>query len=499
MEFTPVNSPIQSVQSNRKYTFAAPKDQSQILSQLQFISLIGWGLASCLGYLFLYSLGDLRQKVPEFLFCNLLLGIIYLVSLKIANVRGIGSKSPNLTHPSDSNPPPLGKTLSPVNLSEGAITPPKKDPSRAAKIENAKTIKVIIFFAIVFRLIMFFSPPSLSDDVYRYAWEGSIQIEGFNPYQVAPQSELLRNYRSATWERVNNKDVPAIYPPFMQLFNALTFFLFRSVWGFKLVFIALDLWVFRILFLLLRANQKDPLQVIVYAWNPLVVVEIAGSGHHDVLVVALVLQSLWFYQRSLTYRSLFSLGASILCKWYPLVTVPLFLRKIPLGRFWVLPLILFTGSLPYALAGPHMFSALWHYRQKWRFNGFLYQGLSSQLHSEALAELILLILVLSVLAFTLSRKTSLLEQCYWMVGITLLCSPNLFPWYVVWIVPFLCFFPNPAWLLLSTTIALSYYVLIDWWTLGVWHQNQVLLALQFLPFYGVMMWGFAGKLHSRRV
>ena len=199
---------------------------------------------------------------------------------------------------------------------------------------------------------MFLSPPSLSDDVYRYAWEGSIQIEGFNPYQVAPQSEVLRNYRNATWERVNNKDVPAIYPPFMQIFNALTFFLFRSVWGFKLIFIALDFWILRTLFLLLQANQKNPLQIIVYAWNPLIVVEIAGSGHHDVLVVALLLQSLWFYQRSLHHRSLLSLGASILCKWYPLVTVPLYLRKVPLRKFWVLPLILFTGCLPIPLCRP---------------------------------------------------------------------------------------------------------------------------------------------------
>jgi hypothetical protein len=499
MELSPVKSLNQSVQSNRKYTFAHPKDQSQILSQLQFIGLMGWGLASCLGYLLLYRLGDLRQKVPEFLSYYLLLGVIYLISLKIANIQGIGSNSPNLTHSSASDPPPQGKALSTVNLSEDATAPRKKNQLRAMKIVNERIIKLIIFFAIVFRLIMFFSPPSLSDDVYRYAWEGSIQIKGFNPYQVAPQSELLRNYRNATWEKVNNKDVPAIYPPFMQLFNALTFFLFRSVGGFKLVFIALDLWVLRILFLLLQANQKDPLQIIVYAWNPLVIVEIAGSGHHDVLVVALLLQSLWFYQRNLTFRALFSLGTSLLCKWYPLVTVPLYLRKIPWGKFWVLPLILFTGSLPYVFAGPHLFSALWHYRQKWRFNGFLYQWLSSLLHSEAFAESILLILFLSVLAYNLWRQTSLLEQSYWMVGITLLCSPNLFPWYVVWIVPFLCFFPNPAWLLLCSTIGLSYYVLIDWWTLGVWRQNQSILALQFLPFYGMMLWGFVVKFHSKRV
>lgn len=499
MELTPGILPVQPAQSNRKYTFALPKDQSQILSYLQFISLMGWGLASCLGYLFICSLGDLRQKVPEFLFYYLLLGMIYLVSFKIAAVQGIGSKFPNLTNQSDLDAIPQGKVLSTVDLTEDAGAPAKKKRLTAAKIEKPGILKLIIFFAVLFRAIMFLSPPSLSDDVYRYAWEGSIQIKGFNPYLVAPQSEVLKNYRNATWERVNNKDVPAIYPPFMQIFNALTFFLFRSVWGFKLIFIALDFWILRTLYLLLQANRKNPLQIIVYAWNPLIVVEIAGSGHHDVLVVALLLQSLWFYQRSLQQGSLLSLGASILCKWYPLVTVPLYLCKVPLRKFWVLPLILLTGSLPYLFAGPDLFNALWHYRQKWRFNGFLYQSLSSLLHSEADAEVMLLLLVLSLLAASLYCRKSLLEQCYWMVGITLLCSPNLFPWYVIWIVPFLCFFPNPAWLLLTSTIALSYSVLIDWWTLGVWHQNQELLALEFLPFYGMMLWSLVGKLHSKRV
>jgi alpha-1,6-mannosyltransferase len=499
MEHTPGILPVQSVQSNGKYTFAQPKDQSQILYYLQFISLLGWGVVSCLGYLLICSLGDLRQKVPEFLFYYLLLGMIYLVSFKIAAVQGIGSKFLNLTNHADLDAIPQGKALSAVDLTEDAGTPPKKNRLKAAKIEKPGILKLIIFFAVLFRAIMFLSPPSLSDDVYRYVWEGSIQIEGFNPYRVAPQSEILKNYRNTTWERVNNKDVPAIYPPLMQIFNALTFFLFRSVWGFKLIFIALDFWILRTLFLLLQANQKNPLQIIVYAWNPLIVVEIAGSGHHDVLVVALLLQSLWFYQRNLHERSLLNLGASILCKWYPLVTVPLYLRKVPLRKFWVLPLILLTGCLPYLLAGPDLFNALWHYRQKWRFNGFLYQSLSSLLHSEADAEAILLLVVLSTLAASLYCRKSLLEQCYWMVGMILICSPNLFPWYVVWIVPFLCFFPNPAWLLLTSTIALSYSVLIDWWTLGVWQQNQALLILEFLPFYGMMLWVFVGKLHSRRV
>ena len=473
--------PLQSVQGKPKYTFAVAKDQSPILSQLQFIGLTCCGLLSCLGYLQIYRLGDLREKVPEFLFCYFLLAIIYFISFTIASRNEEESRLR-------------------VSIQEAPRSRPDKDISiRSAQHGKSRIVKTIIFFALLFRAVLFFSPPSLSDDVFRYAWEGYVQLKGFNPYQVAPESDLLRDYRNAIWEKVNNKEVPAIYPPLMQLFSLLTFFVFRSVWGFKLVFIALDLWVLRTLGHLLQANKKSLAQIIVYAWNPLVVVEIAGSGHYDVLVAGLLLQSLWLYQRNQHNRSLLALGASILCKFYHLLAIPLFLRKIPARKFWLLPLVLLTGYLPYLLAGPHLFGALFNYRQKWRFNGFSYQWLSSMLQSEAQAEAVLLSLLLSILAVSLWSRKGLIEQCYWVTGAIIFCTPTLFPWYLLWIVPFLCFFPNPAWLLLTTTIGLSYYVLTDWWILGIWRQNQTLMALEYLPFYGMMVWSIFKRFRDKRV
>ena len=98
--------PVQSVQSNEKYTFAPPKDQSQILSHLQFISLVACGLVSCLGYFLLCSLGDLRQKVPEFVSCYLLLGVVYLVSFWMATAQSFSSELTCPTNQVISNSPP---------------------------------------------------------------------------------------------------------------------------------------------------------------------------------------------------------------------------------------------------------------------------------------------------------------------------------------------------------------------------------------------------------
>jgi hypothetical protein len=95
-----------------------------------------------------------------------------------------------------------------------------------------------------------------------------------------------------------------------------------------------------------------------------------------------------------------------------------------------------------------------------------------------------------VVVICLLRKRDLLEQLYWVTGAVLLAAPTLFPWYLTWMVPFLCFFLSPAWLLLTALAPLSYYVLIDWWTLGVWQQSELFMNLQYYPFYSLLIWTF---------
>jgi alpha-1,6-mannosyltransferase len=92
-----------------------------------------------------------------------------------------------------------------------------------------------------------------------------------------------------------------------------------------------------------------------------------------------------------------------------------------------------------------------------------------------------------------ATEQDLLKQLFWVTGTILLCIPTLFPWYLLWLVPFLCFFPNPAWLLLSCLTAFSYYVLIDWWTLGVWRQSSFFMQLQYYPFYALLIFDFLWK------
>jgi len=85
-------------------------------------------------------------------------------------------------------------------------------------------------------------------------------------------------------------------------------------------------------------------------------------------------------------------------------------------------------------------------------------------------------------------NTEPLRASYALLAAVLLLSPSVFPWYVTWLVPFLCFFPHPAWLLFTVTVLLSYHVLIDFTALGLWHYDPWLVGLEYIPVYGLLLW-----------
>lgn len=420
------------------YTFAPAKIQPHFGPLLAIIGFILCGLGSSLVYLKICRLGDLRQQIPEFLSCYLTLAVLYFIASYIST-----------------------------------------------QLLTRQFLRITILFSFLFRVLLLPSPPSLSDDVYRYGWEGYLQTKGINPYQFPPEAPELSSYRNEIWNSVNNKQVAAIYPPLTQLLNAITYLLFRSVWGFKIVFLIVDGLVIYILWRLLSLQSKDTCNLIFYAWNPLVVVETAGSGHNDVVVALMVLSASLFCLTNRPMKSVLSLSAAILSKFFPIMMVPFFLRRIPL-RTWIwFPLTLFLAYLPFLQAGPQLFSALLYYREKWRFNGFLFEFLAQRTGSEIAVERIFLLVIMVLITGCVWRLEDLLRGLFWITGGILLLAPTLYPWYLIWIIPYLSLFPHPAWLLLTATSGLSYHILIDWWVLGIWQQNPFLAQLEYYPFFGL--------------
>ena len=360
-------------------------------------------------------------------------------------------------------------------------------------------LPLILLFALAFRLLLLPAAPALSDDVYRYLWEGYLQAEGINPYEFSPRSPVLQDYRNPVWTSVNNKDISAIYPPFAQMVHALFYLGFGSVSGFKLAFLGVEVGLVAAILVLLKRSGRSTGRVLVYAWNPLVVIEVAWSGHHDVLVVGLLLWALFLLQIQRRVAAMAVLAAAVLSKLYPLILAPAFLRGLPALYWGWLAGFLMAMLAPYLSAGSQLLAGLTLYRHQWRFNGFLHSWLTGQGLSQMWVEGLLGAVLLTLLAACWVRGVCRLRQLYWLTGAVLLFSPTLFPWYLVWIVPFLCFFPNPAWLLLSGLSVLSYEVLNSWSVLGIWRSDPFFLKLQYYPFWGMLVLIGIRSLWQRRL
>jgi len=184
-------------------------------------------------------------------------------------------------------------------------------------------------FAILFRLILVFSPLTLSSDLYRYIWDGRVQHAGINPYRYPPADESLTALRDdAIFPNINRPQAPTIYPPVAQMLFALIYATWpNSISGTKAVMVLGDLVTMLLLAQFLRQRNVDADRILVYAWSPLVVVELAGSGHMDALMLPFLLAALLARASDKPLLAGVSLGIATLIKLYPAVVFPALYRK----------------------------------------------------------------------------------------------------------------------------------------------------------------------------
>ncbi len=200
-------------------------------------------------------------------------------------------------------------------------------------------VVVVLGLAVVLRLASVSHKAPLSDDLYRYAWDGVVQSSGTDPYRYPPQADELRGLREGwLWPPaladeprqtlLNRPNVPTIYPPVAEAW----FWLEHRVVplsardeGYELAGAGLDLAVLAALLALLRRAGRDPRAVAVYALAPLSVLEAVQNAHVDVLAVLFVLGAVAAGARR-PVLSAASLAGAALVKVYPGLLLPLLLR-----------------------------------------------------------------------------------------------------------------------------------------------------------------------------
>ena len=153
-----------------------------------------------------------------------------------------------------------------------------------------RTIWLVLGVAVAMRLLTLTAPPILSSDVYRYVWDGRVQLAGINPYRYLPVADELAFLRDeAVYPHINRADYAhTLYPPAAQAIFALAAVITPGVFGMKVMIAAFDALAIVMLIVLLRIAGRDPAELLIYAWLPLPVWEFAGNAHIDGVAAGLL-------------------------------------------------------------------------------------------------------------------------------------------------------------------------------------------------------------------
>ena len=375
---------------------------------------------------------------------------------------------------------------------------------------NHTSIITIIIASAVFRLTLLPTTPSLSDDIYRYLWDGQVQLAGINPYSFAPSSEALFTLRDDQFSLINHKNIPTVYPPLAQMLFYLVAVINRSVLAMKIALLCCECVLAFALIYLLRITHLDTRRVVWYLWNPLAVLEIAGNGHIDVLGIMLTMVMMAAMLAGRRCIAALMLAGAILSKLIPLLAAPLLWREFGHGRhknwrswtkledrlpWMLLPTGIGAGYLLYADAGRAMFDGLLTYLAKWRFNDSIFslvrEGILLIQLEEGFADIaartFCAMALITVCVASLVRITDPIKVGFFMIASFTLLSPTLHPWYLLWILPFLPFHPNPAWISLSGLILLAYKVLERYRLEGIWEEQGWIKWAEYAPFYFLLI------------
>ncbi len=389
---------------------------------------------------------------------------------------------------------------------------------RAAGCPAARgTIGLIFGGAMIFNLILIPSRPTLSDDMYRYIWDGRVQSAGINPYRYASNAPELASLRDdAVYSRMNRPEAVTIYPPGAQIAFAAIWRIFPdSISGFKGVFIAAVLLGGVLLVALLRTLGQPPERVLIYLWNPLLIFEIAHAVHVDALYLPVIIAA--FLVRAHSPRDRVDgryevaigvlLGIAVLLKLYPaILAVCLWSvrdaagqRSLRLGLPVAMALTVLAGYTLYLQPGVNSLGFLGTYGREFFNVSPLMQGLIAVGRSVGLrwwttgnVGMPLLIIIVSLLCIAFPSRTwrAAILRCTWMIGIYLLINHNLFSWYALWLLPLIALEielrpvrPNIAlagWVL-TGTLALSYVFFV------AGRVEQWAIWAQFIPVYALLL------------
>jgi alpha-1,6-mannosyltransferase len=347
---------------------------------------------------------------------------------------------------------------------------------------------IAILFAIAFRIPLAIPPVNTDNDMIRYLWDGRVQKLGINPYAVLPADPAMASTHTDETRNMPSARHRTPYPPAAQLFFRMVVTLHDSSRAMKLALIACDLLTILVLWRWLAITGRSEWLTLAYAWNPLVVLEIAHSGHIDALGALWILGAAFWMARRRSMLATVAFVLAVSTKLLPIVLVPLFWKRITVRDGLVGAALLVLLYVPFASGGTDVLVGIQNVVQHIRFNGPIFRGLALVSSPEIAARIAVALGLLAAVWCRWRLKADDPAAWAWPMAAAIACAPVIYPWYLLYLTPFLLVpsvLPLIAW---SCSVLLAYIVWENARLGGRWVVPTPVLVLEYLVVAVAAIW-----------
>ena len=319
-------------------------------------------------------------------------------------------------------------------------------------------IVIGLVMAALWHLQFLWMPPGADDDIHRYVWDGRLQRLGYDPYLVVPSDPAFSGLHTSETRALNNPDVPSPYPAGAELFFRAVTAIHESTFALKIAFVFCDFAIVLVLLDVLRCSGQGMHWVLAYAWHPLLATEVAGSGHIDIVGALLLLVSFAALGRRWRAVAAVAFGLAIAVKLLPIVLLPLYWKRVRIRDGILATIVVGLLYLPFLKPGWIPSGSLGTYVQSFRFNDPVFATLELVAPPQLVAALAVLVGFLIAIRLRSGSPALSSDAFAWPMAGSLLCAPVEYPWYLLWILPFLRLFSTLPVIIWTVSIIPTYIV-----------------------------------------
>jgi alpha-1,6-mannosyltransferase len=321
-----------------------------------------------------------------------------------------------------------------------------------------RVIVIGVVLAALWHVPFLLTPPGSDDDIHRYVWDGRVQRLGYNPYIVVPSDPALGGLHTPETRTLNNPDVPSPYPAGAQLFFRAVTAIRESVFALKVAFVVCDLAIVLVLLDILRSSRQGAHWVLAYAWNPVLVTEVAGSGHIDIVGALLLLVSFAALGRRWRTLAAVAFGLAVAVKFLPIVLLPLYWKRVRMHDAALAAAVVGLLYVPFLNHGRIPIGSLGTYVQSFRFNDPVFAALERVAAPQLVVGLAVVVGLLTAIWQRSKAPAGSSDAFVWPMAASLLCAPVIYPWYLLWLLPFVRSASTVPVIIWTVSIIPTYYV-----------------------------------------